>query len=73
MDWQERRQQCRGVFFSDSLFKGVRIVHVTVVRQEYHATGLGKSPHCPIIAVYGQAHLDKRYQFERADLQPPFC
>jgi len=55
------------------LFKGVRIIHVTVVHQEYHAVGLGKPPHCPVIAVYGQAHLDKRYQFERAEIQPPCC
>ena len=66
------RQRCRGVFLPDSLFKGVRIVHVTVVRQEYHAAGLGKPPHCPIIAVYRQAHLAKRYQFERAEIQPSF-
>jgi len=69
----EDRQRCRGVFLSDSLFKGVCIVHVMVVRQEYHAVGLGKSPHCPIIAVYGQAHLDKGCQFERAEIQPPCC
>ena len=67
------RQRCRGVFLSDSLFKGVCIVHITVVRQEYHAVGLGKPLYCPVIAVYGQAHLDKGYQFERAELLPPFC
>ena len=35
-------------------------VDTRVAIQEYHTVGLGKPPHCPVIAVYGQAHLAKR-------------
>ena len=47
------RQRCRRVFLPDGVFERVRIVHVAVVRQEYHPVGLCEPPHRPVTTVHG--------------------
>src|SRR5712692_4695000 len=50
---RDDRQRRRCVFLPDGLFKGVRIVHVAIVRQEDHVVRLCEPPHRPIITVHG--------------------
>ena len=68
----EHRQRCRRVFLSNSLFEGILVFHVAVVRQEHHSLRLCKLPYSPVTTIYWHASLYKRDQSEGTNLQPAF-
>lgn len=68
----DHRERSRRVFLSNSLFEGVLVFHVAVVRQEYHPLRLCKPPYGPVTTVHWEANLYKRDQSEGTDLQPAF-